>query len=64
LQPLARDLPLLPAAKTLYSDRYDVAQQQNQQSCRHLQMKITWSAEGVKTELLTHTIVGTLRPEA
>jgi hypothetical protein len=64
LQPLVRDLPLLPAAKTLYSDRYDVAQQQNQQSCRHLQMKITWPAEGVKTELLTHTIVGTLRPEA
>ena len=58
-----RDLPLLPAAKTLYSDRYSMAQNQNQQSCRHLQMSITWAAEAFENELLTHTIYGTLRAE-
>lgn len=58
------DLPLLPAPKTLYSDRYDMAQNQNQQSCRHLQMRIDWAAEAVATELLTHTVFGTLQPEA
>lgn len=63
LQANGRDLPLLPAPKTLYSDRYDMAQNQNQQSCRHLQMRIDWAVEAVANELLTHTIYGTLRPE-
>ena len=58
-----RDLPLLPAPKTLFSDRYDLAQNQNQQSCRHLQMRIDWLAEAAANELLTHTIYGTLRPQ-
>ena len=60
----SNDLPLLPAAFTLYSDRYDMAQNQNQQSCRHLQMQISWAKENAANELLTHTIFGTLRPEA
>ena len=60
----ARDLPLLPAPKTLYSDRYHMAQNQNQQSCRHMQLRIQWAAEAIANELLTHTVYGTLRPEA
>gem|GEM_PF-5115671 len=63
LQSTARDLPLLPAPKTLYSDRYHMAQSQNQQSCRHMQLLIEWAAEDVANELLTHTVYGSLRPE-
>jgi hypothetical protein len=64
LQATARDLPLLPAPQTLYSDRYHMAQNQNQQSCRHMQLMIEWIAEDEANELLTHTVYGTLRPEA
>jgi hypothetical protein len=58
------DPPLEPAPKTLYSDRYYLAQNQNNQTCRHLQLRIDWAAEDAANELLTHTIYGTLRPEA
>jgi hypothetical protein len=64
LSQTSNDLPLLPASLTLYSERYDMAQNQNQQSCRHLQMRIDWAAEDIANELLTHTIYGGLRPEA
>ena len=59
----ANDQPLQAAPKTLYSQRYHMAQVQQNQSCNHLQLKVSWPAEDAANELLTHTIYGSLKAE-
>lgn len=58
-----QDPPKLPPSKTLYSDRYDMRQNQNTVFCRHLQMNLAWVAEDAHNELLTYTIFGSLHNE-
>lgn len=53
-----QDPPILPPSNSLYSDRYNFAQSQNEAWCRHFQMEITWPAEDAANELLTFTIFG------
>jgi hypothetical protein len=53
-----QDPPNLPPSRTLYSDRYHFAQNQQTAWCRHFQMEVSWPAEAVPNELFTFTIFG------
>ena len=45
-------------SKTVYSDRYHFAQNQQTAWCRYFDMRVEWAAEDVASELFTYTIFG------
>lgn len=49
----------LPASTTVYGDRFYFAQTGLPAVCRHMQITVSWPAEGAANELLTFTIFGT-----
>lgn len=58
-----QDPPLLPPARTLFNDRYYMAQNQRCVFCRHFQLQINWLAEDAANELFGYTLVGALHLE-
>jgi hypothetical protein len=52
------DPPDLPESETLFSSRYVVMQNGYCPKCRHCQLKISWPAQAVGDELLSHAIYG------
>lgn len=58
-----QDPPLLPPSRTLFNDRYYMAQNQQPVFCRHFQMAVNWPAEDAPAELHGYTIFGTTHNE-
>jgi hypothetical protein len=58
-----QDPPLLPPSRSLYNDRYYLAQNQTPTFCRHLQIQFAWADEAAANELLTYTIFGAIYQE-
>ena len=58
-----QDPPNLLPSKTLWADRYHMAQNESPVVCRHFQWQLQWAAEDAANECLTFTIFGQLLSE-
>ena len=57
------DPPRLPRTITLFSNRYYMTQAETPAWCRHLQMKISFTAEDVLSEVYSFTVFGAIHLE-